>query len=67
MKELDIDQMEMLTGGVLKEKKKNSEDITDSSETYEYHFCRVCNKNTVFRVFYGKRGACTECGWILTL
>ena len=59
IQQLNTDQMDKITGG----KFLSSQ---DKSESFEKHECKgKCNRKTVFKMYSGGRGVCSECGWVL--
>ena len=63
---LNLDQLNAVTGGTMASNHKSGTNSQDKTESFEKHECKgKCKRKTVFKMFSGGRGVCTECGWVL--
>lgn len=64
--DLSLDELDMVTGGVIPSAHKSGTNSQDKSESFEKHECKgKCKKKIEFRMYSGGRGVCTVCGWPL--
>ncbi len=59
-------ELEKVSGGVIASANQGGTNSQDKSDAYEKHKCNgKCKRTTVFKMYSGTRGVCTECGWSL--
>ena len=59
---LTEEDLKAVNGGVIASAGKNGTNSQDKSDAYEKHECSFCKRTTVFKMYSGLRGVCTECG-----
>ncbi len=55
------EELEKVSGGVIASAKERGTNSQDKSNAYEKHKCSTCKRITVFKMYSGGRGVCTEC------
>lgn len=63
---LNPEQLDDVAGGTFMAADGQGTHSQDKTEFYEMHNCKgKCKRKTVFKMYSGCRGVCTECGWVL--
>ena len=63
---LSLEELEKVNGGFIASANNSVTNSQDKSEAYEKHMCNgKCKRKTVFKMYSGGRGVCTECNWTL--
>ena len=63
---LTEEELDNVSGGTIASAGGGGTNSQDKSEAYEKHMCNgKCKRITVFRMYSGGRGVCTECSWTL--
>ena len=64
--ELNLDQLENVTGGVVAGAGGGGTNSQNQSVEIAIHYCGGnCKKETTFSIYSGGRGYCTVCSWRL--
>ena len=58
---LSEEELEKVNGGTVASAHMGETNSQDKSYAYEKHDCAHCRRKTVFRMYSGTRGVCTEC------
>ncbi len=58
---LTEEELDRVNGGVVASAGSGDTNSQDKTYAYEKHDCIYCNRKTIFKMYSGGRGVCTEC------